>query len=85
MDPDELYTLRAQYWLGHYSLCIDEAKAISRRPMSASLKVEREEFALRAQLALKQYDKVIAESSSFDVTPGTYRYIFLFREALLLK
>mmetsp|Transcript_4424 Transcript_4424/g.6465 ORF Transcript_4424/g.6465 Transcript_4424/m.6465 type:complete len:300 (+) Transcript_4424:54-953(+) len=70
MDPDELYTLRAQYWLGHYTLCIDEAKAIARRPMSASLKVEREEFALRAQLALKKYDKVIAESSSFDVTPG---------------
>lgn len=70
MDPDELYTLRAQYWLGHYSLCLEEAKAIARRPMSAQLKVEREEFILRALLGLKQYDKVIAEASSFDVSPG---------------
>jgi len=53
-DPDELYTLRAQYWLGHYNLCLDEAKSISRRPMSPVLKEEREEFIQRAQLALGQ-------------------------------
>lgn len=64
MEPDELYTLRAQYWLGHYSLCINEAKSIARRPMPAQLKVEREEFALRSLLALKNYDKVISEADS---------------------
>lgn len=63
MEPDELYTLRAQYWLGHYNLCLEETKAVARRPMSSDLKVEREEFALRALLALKQHDKVISESS----------------------
>ena len=33
-EPDELYTLRAQYWLGHYQMAVDEAKSIARRPMS---------------------------------------------------
>jgi len=70
MDPDELYTLRAQYWLGHYNLCLDEAKSVARRPMAANLKVEREEFVLRSQLALKQYDKVIRDSDGEDRTPG---------------
>jgi len=64
MDPDELYTLRSQYWLGHYSLCIDEGKSIARRPMSADLEAEREEFVLRARLAMGQYDKVISEAES---------------------
>mmetsp|Transcript_26518 Transcript_26518/g.39047 ORF Transcript_26518/g.39047 Transcript_26518/m.39047 type:complete len:90 (+) Transcript_26518:92-361(+) len=70
MDPDELYTLRAQFWLGHYNLCIDEGKAIARRPMSTQLKAEREEFVLRAQLALGQYDRVVKESSGADKSPG---------------
>lgn len=51
-EPDELYTLRAQYWLGHYQLALEEAKTIARRPMSAELKDEREEFIQRCQLAL---------------------------------
>lgn len=72
MDPDELYTLRAQYWLGHYNLCIDEAKSTARRPMSPQLKVEREEFYLRALLELKKYDDVIREAESGDKGPGLY-------------
>ena len=70
MDPDELYTLRAQFWLGHYNLCIDEAKSIARRPMSPQLKVEREEFYLRALFQLKQYDNVVREASTSDKGPG---------------
>mmetsp|Transcript_9193 Transcript_9193/g.12282 ORF Transcript_9193/g.12282 Transcript_9193/m.12282 type:complete len:301 (-) Transcript_9193:208-1110(-) len=70
MDPDELYTLRAQFWLGHYNLCINEGKAIARRPMSTQLKAEREEFVLRAQLALGQYDRVVKESSGADKSPA---------------
>mmetsp|Transcript_22390 Transcript_22390/g.28253 ORF Transcript_22390/g.28253 Transcript_22390/m.28253 type:complete len:305 (-) Transcript_22390:180-1094(-) len=70
MDPDELYTLRAQYWLGHYGLSIDEAKSTARRPMTPQLKVEREEFYLRALLELKQYDDVIREAQSGDKGPG---------------
>ena len=56
-EPDELYTLRAQYALGHYALALQEAKEVSRRPMSANLKVEREEYQNRAHCALRQYDK----------------------------
>lgn len=78
MDPDELYTLRAQYWLGHYSLCIDEAKSIARRPMSPQLKMEREEFYLRALLESKQYDEVIRESNSGDKGPGRLVLFFVF-------
>ena len=63
-EPDELYTLRAQYWLGHYALAIEEAKAVVRRPMSPQLKLEREEFLARAQLALGQYDRVIADTQA---------------------
>jgi coatomer protein complex subunit epsilon len=56
--PDELYTLRAQFWLGHYGLAIQEAKQVARRPLSNALKLEREEFLMRAYTASHQYDKV---------------------------
>lgn len=67
-EPDELYTLRAQYWLGHYQLALDEAKSIMRRPMSPALKAEREEYVARCQIATGQGNKVIAGSAD---TPGT--------------
>lgn len=38
--------------------------------MAANLKVEREEFVLRCQLALKQYEKVLQDSSGEDKSPG---------------
>lgn len=57
-EPDELYTLRAQYWMGHYQMAIDEAKSLGRRPMSAELKAEKEEFLNRAYLALGQIDQL---------------------------
>lgn len=68
-SPDELYTLRAQFYLGHYAMSLDEARAISRRPLSNDLKIEREEFQLRALLGLKQYDKVLEADT--DISPGT--------------
>lgn len=66
MEPDELYTLRAQYWLGHYQMALDEAKSVARRPMSPALKNEREEFLARIHISLGQYDKCTATE-----TPGT--------------
>ena len=66
-EPDELYTLRAQFWLGHYQMALDEAKSIQRRPMSPALKEEREEFTMRCYLAMGDYGKVIAATD----TPGT--------------
>ena len=62
-EPDELYTLRAQYWLGHYNLAVEEAKSIARRPMSPALKAEREEILNRAYIALGQYDKLAGGTS----------------------
>lgn len=62
-EPDELYTLRAQYWLGHYNLAVEEAKSIARRPMNPALKAEREEILNRAYIALGQYDKLSGGTS----------------------
>ena len=83
-EPDELYTLRAQYWLGHYTMAVDEAKSIMRRPMSPELKLEREEFSLRSQLALGQHNKVI-QTSQESSEPSKYplRAIFWFDVALV--
>jgi coatomer subunit epsilon len=64
-EPDDLYTLRAQYWLGHYGLAVTEGKNLQRRPgLSAALKAEREEFVARAHLALQEYGKLSASSDS---------------------
>ena len=57
-EPDELYTLRAQFWLGHYTMALDEAKSIARRPMAPELKAEREELTMRCHLALGDLSKV---------------------------
>jgi hypothetical protein len=66
-EPDELYTLRAQFWLGHYQLALEEARSVARRPMSPALKDEREELLARANIALGNYDSVSGGGGS---TPG---------------
>lgn len=68
-EPDDLYTLRAQYWLGHYTLALDEGRQAARRPMAPHLKTEREEMMLRCQLALGQYDLVMAEGGGATKPP----------------
>lgn len=77
-EPDELYTLRAQYWLGHYSLAVEEAKSIARRPMNPALKSEREEILNRAYIALGQYDKLSGG------TPGKSSSILFFSSVNLV-
>jgi coatomer subunit epsilon len=58
-EPDDLYTLRAQYWLGHYGLAIAEGKNLQRRPgLSAALKAERDEFVARSHVALRDQAKL---------------------------
>ena len=69
-EPDELYTLRAQYWLGHYTLALEEGRQADRRPMASHLKTEREEMMLRCQLALGQYDLVMAEGGGGMKSPA---------------
>jgi coatomer subunit epsilon len=68
LGPDELYTLRAQFALGHYSAALTEANQVARRPMSAALKQEREEYVRRAQMALHQYDLCAASAAA--AAPG---------------
>ena len=70
-EPDELYTLRAQFCLGHYQMALDEAKGIMRRPMSPDLKAEREEIVARCYIAMKDYDKVISGDTSSKYTQYT--------------
>jgi len=65
-EPDELYTLRAQYWMGHYDLALEEARSIARAPMPPHLKVEREEFVLRCLLAKGDCDKVLTIADAGD-------------------
>jgi hypothetical protein len=73
-QPDELYTLRTQYMLGHYNAALLEAKQMSRRPMSSvALKLEREEYIYRCYIALQQYDKCVSAGDS----PGAYSYLML--------
>lgn len=64
MEPDELYTLRTTFWLGHYNMALEEAKNLARRPMAPHLKAEREEFLHRANIALGRYSSVAVESSA---------------------
>lgn len=78
-EPDDLYTLRAQFWMGHYQMAMDEAKSVMRRPMSPELKIEREEFMLRSQLALGQHDKVIAAAQESDA-PGECLYVLFLQK-----
>lgn len=54
MDPDDLYTLRNLFWLGHYQLAINEANGLAR--LSPTLTLERDEFVYRSYLLLGQYN-----------------------------
>mmetsp|Transcript_20722 Transcript_20722/g.47026 ORF Transcript_20722/g.47026 Transcript_20722/m.47026 type:complete len:83 (+) Transcript_20722:54-302(+) len=65
-EPDQLYTLRNQYWLGQYSMALDEAKSAlrSKSTLSTELRTERDEFVARGLLALGRYGEI-------GVGPGT--------------
>lgn len=70
MGPDELYTLRAQYWLGHYDLCLDECRSVARRPMPPSLKEERQEFVVRCYLAKGEAERAEQECEGGEAGHG---------------
>lgn len=78
-QPDELYTLRTQYMLGHYTAALQEAKQMSRRPISSNaLKIEREEYIYRCYIALQQYDKCVPSADGSSGSPGTsYVHIYV--------
>jgi coatomer protein complex subunit epsilon len=59
-DPDALFTLRTNFWLGLYKLAIAEGSGL-RHGVPDSLKVERDEFMYRSYIALGDADKVLSE------------------------
>lgn len=68
MDPDELFSLRSQFWLGNYKLAITEGLSIS--PQSDRLRIDRDVFVNRCHIAMNNYSKVmkdIGEGSSTDL------------------
>ena len=65
-DPDSLYSLRSYYYLGHFTLALDESKTLPRQ-MPAELKAERDEFIMRSHMGLGDYQTVnnaVSASSS---------------------
>lgn len=71
-EPDILYTLRTQYWLGHFNLSLSEAKNLKKLPLNLELKIECEEFMLRSLLALKQYDSIVEDTAEYNNNIGIH-------------
>jgi coatomer protein complex subunit epsilon len=64
-NPDELYTLRSQFHLGHFSSALEEAKTLSRSlSKSSPYRAERDEYMLRCYCSLERYDKCVSDGSS---------------------
>mmetsp|Transcript_6442 Transcript_6442/g.21721 ORF Transcript_6442/g.21721 Transcript_6442/m.21721 type:complete len:292 (-) Transcript_6442:86-961(-) len=61
-EPDELFSLRSQFWLGSYQLALNEASALTR--LSPALRAEKDEFVYRCYIAMGQYQIAIDEISS---------------------
>mmetsp|Transcript_14086 Transcript_14086/g.17462 ORF Transcript_14086/g.17462 Transcript_14086/m.17462 type:complete len:297 (+) Transcript_14086:126-1016(+) len=59
MEPDELYSLRNQFWLGQYKLAISEGLSMS--PSSERLRIDRDVFVYRSHIALNNYSKVLSD------------------------
>ncbi|OQR86296.1 coatomer subunit epsilon [Achlya hypogyna] len=56
-EPDELFTLKNQFWVGNYRNAIQEATVLSHIPESQ--KMDRDVYVFRAQLALRNFDGVL--------------------------
>jgi coatomer protein complex subunit epsilon len=73
MDPDELYTLRNQFWLGNYQQAVNEGNSLTRLP--TGLQVEKQEYMYRSFLALGQFDVVDGEIQDGDASPLSLRAV----------
>lgn len=60
-EPDELYNLRNNYWIGNYQRAISEGSGLGR--LSEALKTEAKEFVYRSYIALGQHEVVMSEVS----------------------
>ena len=70
-EVDVLYSLRSNFFLGHYQMAIEEGKKVSRS-INAGIKTERDEFVFRSMLALGDYDAVL-RSIPDGSAPGTFQ------------
>lgn len=75
LEPDDLYTLRNFFWLGHYQLAINEANRLNRLPNA--LAIEKDEFVYRCYLALGQYNILQSEIKDSESTPIGLRCVKL--------
>ncbi|OQR93950.1 coatomer subunit epsilon [Thraustotheca clavata] len=57
-EPDELFTLKNQLWVGNYRSAIQEGTLLNHIPEAQ--KAERDAYVLRAQLGLRNYSGVLA-------------------------
>ena len=57
--PDELFTLRNNFYLGNFTQCVHEGGAL--RVTSEQLRLERDVLVCRSQLAMNNPDAVLAE------------------------
>jgi len=74
MEPDELYTLRNQFWLGNFQQAINEGNSLTRLP-AGPLQAEKKEYMYRSYLALGQYDVVDGEIQDDQGIPAELRAI----------
>lgn len=74
-EPDELYTLRNNFWLGNFQRAVAEGSSLSR--LSDALKIECAEFIFRSYIAMGQYNIVIEEVSDDADTPVALQAIKL--------
>lgn len=66
-EPDDLYTLRNNFWLGNYQRAVAEGSSLSR--LSDPLKIECKEFIFRSYIAMGQCNIVLDEVSDGPDTP----------------
>lgn len=66
-EPDDLYTLRQEFYVGNFQAAINEGSSLGR--VSPDLETERAEFVYRAHLGLKEYDLVLREVKEGGDTP----------------
>lgn len=68
-EPDDLYTLRNNFWLGMYQRAVTEGSSLPVHRLPEPLKVECKEFVYRAYIAMGQGQIVIDEVPDSPSTP----------------
>lgn len=81
-EPDELYNLRNNYWIGNYQKAISEGSALQR--LSEEKKIESKEYIYRSYIALGQCGVVLDEVKDEPTTPISLKAVRLLARYLTL-